>query len=103
MNLSAFAHLDWTRRCLIVGAGAGMVMTLALLGAFFGSHWVPDWGLAPTEKRTLELLPFVLVGGAAFVVGVGAFGAAVVLSLKGDRAPAPRSRGGNRRRREARI
>lgn len=80
----AFDHLDWPRRCLMIGAGAGCVMTLSLLGAFFGSHWVPDWGLAPTEKRTLELLPFVLVGGAAFLTAVIAFAAAAVLTVMED-------------------
>jgi hypothetical protein len=85
MNRHVFAQLDWNRRCLVIGAGAGMVMTLSLLGAFFGSHWVPDFGLAPTEKRTLELLPFVVVGGAAFLVGVVAFAGALALSVWGDR------------------
>lgn len=72
---------DPIKRCVVVGAIAGVVLELALVGGFFFSRWLPESGLEPGMHRTIELLPFVLVGGAAFLAGIGAFGLAIALAL----------------------
>lgn len=99
---------DPIKRCLVVGAIAGVVLELALVGGFLGSRWLPESGLEPGMHRTIELLPFVLVGGAAFVAGIGAFGLAIALTLwprpvppRGK--PAPRTGGRARSARPRRV
>lgn len=99
---------DPLKRCLIVGAIAGVVLELALVGGFFFSRWLPESGLEPGMHRTIELLPFVVVGGSAFVAGIGAFGLAIALALwprplppRGR--PAPRAAGRERSARPRRA
>jgi cytochrome bd-type quinol oxidase subunit 2 len=96
----AFAHLDLNRKLLIVGAIAGVVMELAVAGGFFMPKGIlpPIDGLDATAHRSLELLPFVLLGGVSLLVGVGAFIASMVLTAtkgakkKRRRRLTPRSR-----------
>ena len=90
-----FPHLDWNRRLLIYGALAGVVMELAVLGAFFWPKGTePFEGLTMTQTRTLELLPFVALGGVAFLAGAGCFVAAMALTvMKGRRRRKKRRRG----------
>lgn len=80
----AFAHLDLNRKLLIVGAIAGVVMELAVAAAFFVPKDIlpPIDGLDASAHRSLELLPFVLLGGASALVGVGAFIASMVLTMR---------------------
>lgn len=91
-----FAHLDWNRRLLIIGAIAGVVMEAAVFGAFFVPKNLlpPIAGLSPTELRTLELLPFVLVGGVALLAGVGCFIASMVLTARKGRRKKRKRRSG---------
>ena len=90
-----FAHLDWNRRLLIYGALAGVVMELAVFGAFLWPKGTePFEGLTMAETRTLELLPFVAVGALAFLVGAGCFLGAVALTLLKGRRKRKRRRAG---------
>lgn len=98
-----FPHLEWNRRLLIYGAIAGVVMELAVLGAFFTPRGLLPpicfavlriEGMSATQMRTLELLPFVLVGGAALLVGVGCFIASMVLTARKRRRKRPGRRAG---------
>lgn len=90
----AFAHLDWNRRLLIIGALAGVVMELAVGAAFFVPKGIlpPIDGLSATQHRSLELLPFVVVGGAALLVGMGAFAASMALTMTKGRKRKRRSK-----------
>jgi hypothetical protein len=89
-----FSHLDWNRRLLVIGALAGVVMELAVVGAFFMPKDIlpPIEGLDATARRSLELLPFVVVGGVALLVGVGAFIASMVLTLQKGKKKKARTR-----------
>jgi hypothetical protein len=91
-----FPHLEWNRRLLIYGAIAGVVMELAVLGAFFTPKGLlpPIEGMSATQMRTLELLPFVIVGGAALLAGVGCFVASMVLTARKRRRKRPGRRAG---------
>jgi hypothetical protein len=82
-----FAHLPWNRRLLVFGALAGVVMELALVAAFFVPKDIlpPIPGLDATAHRSLELLPFMLVGGVSLLVGLGCFVASMVLTAKKGR------------------
>lgn len=68
-----FAHLDFPRRCLMAGALAGVVLELAVIAGYCWPHGAPAPGVSAAQQRTLELLPIVIVGAAAFLVGCGAF------------------------------
>jgi hypothetical protein len=82
-----FSHLDWNRRLLVIGALAGVVMELAVVGAFLMPRDIipPIEGLDATARRSLELLPFVVVGGLSLLTGVGAFVASMVLTMRKGR------------------
>ena len=91
----AFAHLPLNRRLMIVGAIAGVVMEAAVFGGFFLPRNLlpPIEGMSAQELRSLELLPFVLVGGVSLLVGVGCFVASMVLTAtKGRRKKKRRTR-----------
>lgn len=77
---------DFSRRCLITGALAGVVLEASLIAGFL-------WSKRPgaSASFTTEMLPFVVVSALAFAVGAGAFLAVLAASL------APKSRKKRRR------
>lgn len=75
-----FSTLDFPRRCLVVGAGAGVVLELSLIAGFLWSKRPGAGGF------TAEMTPFVVLSGLAFAVGAGAFVVAIAYSLR----PAPK-------------
>lgn len=83
----AFADLPLNRRLMIVGAIAGVVMEAAVFGGYFLPRNLlpPIEGMSAQDLRSLELLPFVLVGAGALLVGVGCFIASMVLTARAGR------------------